>query len=287
MTIHELLEKKTCLLCKERKVYEIKSHLTPAGITKNTYGERYKEEIYTINPKTKKIETYFGSEHPQTENRELKDAPNVRKGIFCKECEFNLGKYESLCQTKLNSIINLLGKGGYKIQHTNSGNKTIDVGVNVNILTIFFLSVIWRQCIEQILNVDESPLEYNELENLRLFILKYLKIEIRDIVKIETLIFRKLSIHTTYNTKTNSVATYASPHSTKSNPELFFIGPIILLYWKLNEESKNIMDVIMNSIDISDKQLNLENGIIGVISNTNWKKITFNNAKNTVKMYMN
>ena len=55
----------TCLLCKDRKVYHIKSHLTPAGITENTYGERDSEHIYTIDAEKKVIDEYFGRNHPQ------------------------------------------------------------------------------------------------------------------------------------------------------------------------------------------------------------------------------
>ncbi|MEH6766102.1 MAG: hypothetical protein V7655_16500, partial [Aequorivita antarctica] len=66
-----------CLLCQERKVFNIKSHLTPAGITENTYGERNKELIYSIDPKGKTIDKFFGREYPQQETTEIKDEPNA------------------------------------------------------------------------------------------------------------------------------------------------------------------------------------------------------------------
>lgn len=42
-----------CLLCKKNKVYHIKSHLTPAKITENTYGKRNEELIFTVDPSKK------------------------------------------------------------------------------------------------------------------------------------------------------------------------------------------------------------------------------------------
>ncbi|MEI9946329.1 MAG: hypothetical protein WDN26_19175 [Chitinophagaceae bacterium] len=140
----------TCLLCKERNVYDIKSHLTPAGITENTYGERDKEHIYTIDAQEKVIDEYFGREHPQQENIKIKKEPNSRKGIFCKKCEESLGIYESAVQDKLNEIINSIGNGA-SMNRTASGVKYVDIDVHPNILTTFFQSVIWRQCFPPLL----------------------------------------------------------------------------------------------------------------------------------------
>ena len=74
----------TCLLCKDRKVYHIKSHLTPAGITENTYGERDSEHIYTIDAEKKVIDEYFGRNHPQQGSTEIKRNLIHEKVFFVK-----------------------------------------------------------------------------------------------------------------------------------------------------------------------------------------------------------
>ena len=160
-----------CLLCKIRDVYNIKSHLTPAGITENTYGERDKELIYTIDPEEKKVDKYYGRDYPQTETTEIKKEPNARKGIFCKECEDNFRVYESAVQSRLNEIVNGIGNG-VNINKTDLSAKFTEIDIHPNILITFFQSVIWRQCIEQLLDGKDNPLSNEGLEKLRLIVLK-------------------------------------------------------------------------------------------------------------------
>ena len=126
-----------CLLCKERKVYQIKSHLTPAGITENTYGERNKEVIYTIDPENKTIDKYYGRKYPQEETTEIKDEPNARKGIFCKVCETDFGTYESAVQNKLIEFINSIGHTA-EIKRTGFYIKYSNLDFHPNVLITFF-----------------------------------------------------------------------------------------------------------------------------------------------------
>lgn len=108
LTIQVLMKNKTCLLCQTNKVYEIESHLTPAGITKNTFGERNSEKIFTIYSSTKRIELYYGRNHPQKIIQEIKTPPNSRKGKFCKICEDNIRNYETAVHPVMNNFLTRL-----------------------------------------------------------------------------------------------------------------------------------------------------------------------------------
>jgi hypothetical protein len=263
------------LLCQTGKVYDIESHLTPAGITKNTYGKRNYEEIYTIDPSTKKIETYYGRNHPQKIIQEIKTPPNSRKGIFCKKCEDNLGNYETAVHPVMNKIFDTLGKGGYKVIRTTKNNKSLKINLNRNVLGTYYLSVVWRQCIEQLMDNKDSPLNFVELEILRLNLLSNIEIKIVEIIKKDTLPEIRIILATTYFNDTSIIGTYANPHLTMSNPQLFFIGPSLLLYWKEEKESSNIKNVLNKAIDIIDTELNLEHELIAILSTDQWHSITY------------
>src|SRR5688572_13552669 len=120
------MNKPKCLICKDRDVYEIKSHLTPRAISENTYGKKDKEEIFEIDPKTGTHDIYKGREHPEALPDEIKKQPNVEKGIFCKKCEEALGRLESLCHPILLEISENLPENVYKFETVN-GVKFIKV----------------------------------------------------------------------------------------------------------------------------------------------------------------
>lgn len=149
----------------------------------------------------------------------------------------------------------------------------------------YYLSVIWRQCVEQIMNDKDSPLNSKELERLRLIVLTNIKTKIRDMANIDTNPEIRLIIATSYFTDTPIIGTYANPHTTISNPQLFFIGPSLLLYWKEDNESKNIQNVLNNAIKIIDTALNLENEIIGILSTVKWGSITYPFALSEAKKF--
>jgi hypothetical protein len=262
----------TCLLCRERKVYHIKSHLTPAGITENTYGERDREHIYKIDAQVKVIDEYFGRNHPQQENTAIKKEPNSRKGIFCKKCEDDLGIYESAVQDKLNETINSIGNGA-TINSTALGVKYVNIDIHPNILTTFFKSVIWRQCLEQTLDNKDNPLNAEQFENLRALVVENISIPIKEMTKKEIMQSPKISIFTSYKTKL--AASYANPHPKYTNPLLFFIGPVLLQYWLSNIPSAKFEEITRIDKIMLDEHLTLDKSRIGVVNESKWKKIHY------------
>lgn len=274
-----------CLLCKEGKLYHIKSHLTPAGISENTFGERNKELIYTIDPVKKTIDKYYGPQHPQTETTEVKVAPNSRKGIFCKDCENKFGNYESEVQDSLNELVNSLGKGGYKIHRTDEGVKYLQLNIHANILITFFQSIVWRQCIEQILDEQDNPLGNEDLESLRTIVLKNISISPKDILEVDLSQNPKMSIFTTYNTSSEKISTYANPSPINSNPLLFLISPVNLLYWISNNVSDTFSDrTKINKILLSNELL-LDKSRLAIISTSDWTSINSMVAKVVAKQF--
>lgn len=260
----------TCFLCKDRKVYHIKSHLTPAGITENTYGERDSEHIYTIDAEKKVIDEYFGRNHPQQENTEVKKEPNSRKGIFCKKCEDDLGHYESAVQDKLNELINSIGKGA-TVKREETGTKYVDIDIHPNALITFFLSVVWRQCLEQTLDGKHNPLNPEQYEELRALVVDYIAVPIKEMVKRETLTSPVISIFTSYNTKI--VATYVNPHQMDTNPLIFFIGPIVLQYWLTVQPTKEFEKITHIDRNLLDESLTLDKSRLAIVNEGKWKKI--------------
>lgn len=271
-----------CLLCKEREVYYIKSHLTPAGITENTYGKRNKELIYTIDSQNKIIDKYFGRDYPQNKTSEIKDAPNARRGIFCKKCETDFGTYEEAVQNKLNRLINGIGNDtiGYK---TKLEVKYSCIDIHPNILITFFLSIVWRQCIEQVLDNYENPLNPEQFEELRHLVLETVSISLKDIVQKEVIQNPKITIFSTYNSRIEP--TYANPHPKDTNPLIFFIGPIVLLYWLNDNITNEFEKITLINQNLLVNELTLDKSKIGIINQGNWRKIHNVVAKILVKQF--
>jgi hypothetical protein len=272
-----------CLLCKEREVYSIKSHLTPAGITENTYGKRNEELIYTIDAQNKNVDKYFGRDYPQNETIEIKDAPNVRKGIFCKKCETDFGTYEDVVQNKLNGLINGVGNStiGYK---TKLKVKYSCIDIHPNILITFFLSVVWRQCTEQVLDNKDNPLNLEQFEKLRNLVLENISISLKDIVQKEVIEKPKITILTTY--KSSIEPSYANPHTKNTNPLIFFIGPIVLLYWLNDKITDEFVKITLINQNLLVDELTLDKSKIGIINQGDWRKIHNVVAKILAKQFL-
>lgn len=273
----------TCLLCKDRKVYHIKSHLTPAGITENTYGERDSEHIYTIDAEEKVIDEYFGRNHPQKENTEIKKEPNSRKGIFCKKCEEDLGVYESAVQDKLNDLINSIGKDA-SVKRAETGTKYVDIDIHPNVLITFFLSVVWRQCLEQTLDGKDNPLNAKQYEELRVLVVDYIGVPIKEMVKREPLASPVMSIFTSYKTKT--AATYANPHPKDTNPLIFFIGPVVLQYWLTDQPTNEFEEITHIDKNLLDESLTLDKSRLAIVNEGKWEKIHYVVAQTLARQYL-
>jgi len=272
-----------CLLCKNRKVYHIKSHLTPAGITENTYGERDSEHIYTIDAEEKVIDEYYGRNHPQQENIEIKKEPNSRKGIFCKKCEDDLGVYESALQDKLNELINSIGRDA-TVNRVDTGTKYVDIDIYPNVLITFFLSVVWRQCLEQTLDGKDIPLNPEQFEELGNLVVDYIAVPIKEMVKRQTLISPVMSIFTSYNTKT--AATYANPHPKNTNPLIFFIGPVVLQYWLTDQPTNEFEKITHIDRNLLDKSLTLDKSRLAIVNEGKWEKIHYVVAQTLARQYL-
>lgn len=275
---------KICLLCKEKKVYPMKSHLTPTGITENTYGARDEEEIFTIDPSKKTTDKYYGPSHPQTQSTEVKIAPNVRKGIFCKACEANFGVYEAAVQDKLNELVNAIGKG-IPIKKSKHYTKFVDIDIHPNILTTFFQGIVWRQCLEQQLDGMDCPLDEAEMEKLRLLVLQNSAMTLKKIVQQDMSTNPKMSILTTYDTKDPHKPSFANPHPKNTNPRIFFIGPIVLLYWLPDQPTPHFCKETAVDEELLQDEVSLKEGVMSIVNAGPWKKINKHLVNTVAKQY--
>ena len=273
------MEKQKCHLCKVKDVYEIKSHYTPAVITKYTFGDRNKEKIYTIDASAKTIDKYVGPQHPQTESVEVKIAPNVKKGIFCKDCENNFGKLEQY-QKDLTDEIDCLGRGGYKVQR-DKAVKYLALKIDPKILSLLLYTIVWRQCLEQSLDGMGNPLPADEFEKLRQLVLANIYKSEAEILQTEFTNFSRQVIFTTYQSPI--LATFVNPHPKNTNPRLFFISGFNLLYWLEEPVTKGLSDILFLDERLLDDSFNLNNPhkpFVPIISEGAWAKISFALAKN-------
>ena len=266
-----------CSLCGKPKVYGIKSHYTPAKISENTFGERNRELIYTIDPGSQTIDTYYGPQNPQTDSTEIKEAPNSKKGIFCKECENNFGVYESVAQPAILELVNGIGHG-VAISKTADGEKFVEIQVHPNILITFYQGVAWRQCIQQRDDGKDSPITKDDLERLRLLVLENHNTPIDKIVNKDLSSNPLMSILTTYNTRVPTTPSYVNPFQGYTNPVVFFVSSTVLLYW-INEnlsgdfEAKTAIPASLLATELTLDKARL------AISPKVWKKLHEKSAK--------
>jgi hypothetical protein len=231
------MEKK-CELCGSPKVYDIKSHFTPRSISESTYGEKDKEYIVTISPFEGTIDEFYGREHPDAEPNHIKPQPNVGKAIFCKGCEEALGKFESECQNQLNNAISALSTEEIKVFRTGRGVKYIKVPVPSNIMRMFYYSVVWRQCLEQLHVGADSSLNPVEFQKLRSILNTELHKSLNEIAKSDS--FKNYPQILVFTTQQKGVDTgFNNPSGINSNPEVFFIARTICLYWKEGDITSN------------------------------------------------
>lgn len=219
-----------CQLCGAEKIYDIQSHYSPRAITKSTFGDTDKEEIYTITPYRGSIEAYKRRAIPQDEPEKIKSLPNTGKGIFCKKCEDAFGLVENLCQSPLNEYLNKLHAGSLRVIRVKEVLKSFSIPVPSNIMKLFLYTVVWRQCLQN-KSEGNSVLNNREFAYLQSILLKELfKDKLAIIASLEYSSYPAISIFTSNRNieKDGSV----TPSAFVTNPELFFLGKYFILYYK-------------------------------------------------------
>lgn len=136
-------------------------------------GERDKERSFFIDSSTANIDEYYGREVSPT--TEIKKHHHVVGYYLCPSCESALGKLED----RLNEHITLKlrePRFAANYQTKSAGGLTFKelLKVTTDDFNVFFLSIIWRQAVQRMVE-DEVPIfTKDELEILRLTINSYL-----------------------------------------------------------------------------------------------------------------
>ncbi len=197
---------------------------------------------------------------------------------------------ESACNEKLLQFTDALVGGALRIVKTKSGNKYVSLTtLNRNVLTVFFYTVIWRQCLQQKI-LHQATFLTNELyETLRLIIhieiSKTLK-EIEQSTHFET--YPRLIILTTYH-RGDRTKNFINPNPINSNPESFFIGPFNALLFKERDISVGFEVKTGLPLSVVDDDLVIneaDSSIIAVINESTWDKATKHLTKHEVEKYL-
>ena len=162
-----------CLLCRNNKADKKGSHYTPAGLIKREIGKRDYEEIYSINSFRASASVFRGRSNLSNTDTTIRQGDHVDDYIFCSVCEKQLAIIENECNERLVQLTDDLIKGNLPICKTKTGHKYIALKKpRKNIVSLFFYSIIWRQCIQQKLDFHSIFTTENFQENLRDIIAK-------------------------------------------------------------------------------------------------------------------
>lgn len=257
-----------CQLCGAEKIYSIQSHYAPKSITKETFGESDKEEIYSITPQTGEIEVYKGRQNPTAVEGDIKPLPNADRGIFCRRCEDAFGKLESICQPPLNDYLEDLENLNFKPFRVKEQLKAFEIPIKSNIMLLFFYSVVWRLCLKNQFDVGNTVLSSDEYKFLQEILLTELFKEVKQIESSDFSGYPRLSIFSSKLGGIRSGWVSVSPYQT--NPELFFLGKYHILYFRNDKiVDKNIYSFLGIPSFILNPNINLQpninNSIIGVV----------------------
>lgn len=259
-----------CLLCQNNKADKKGSHYTPAGLIKREIGKRDYEEIYSINSFQASASVFKGRSNLSNTDTSIRQADHIDDYIFCSVCEKQLATIESECNERLVQFTDDLIKGNLAIRKTKNGHKYIFLKKpGKNILSLFFYSVIWRQCIQQKLEFQSIFTTEEFQENLRDIIAKEIAKPLNEIEQSDNFKnYPGLIILTTYH-KGDRTKSWINPNVTPSNPELFFIGAFKALIFISNNLTLDFSDrtALPNSTVDNELIINISaQSIVGIIN---------------------
>lgn len=221
-----------CTVCLFRKANATGSHFAPAGLIKGTIGGRDQETAVTIDPDGPQIEHHYGRGNLNNTNPEPTPNPHVRDHIFCTLCEKDLSRYESAVLPFLNGDLQDAGKRAAFLTSaiTSEANLLEPQKVHRNVFNLFFYSVAYRICLQQRLENNNCIVSANFEDQLRITLTRYLPMSVVDLGKVEINWPYDFSILTCAE-NTVDTATFINPNSQHTNPYLFYMGPLIALFY--------------------------------------------------------
>lgn len=220
-----------CRLCGEPHVYNIHSHLAPRAITQSTFGKADHEEIYTIDIHAASFDVFHGRAHPQAKPDVIKPLPNTAKGIFCKKCENGFGQLEAICQPLLVNAFVGIADGTLPVFKIEKGLVAFTLPIHVNIFNLFFLSVIWRECVSSEIEVGNLILTQGDFDSLQNSLVAEIHKTKKEIEQSPNFVnYPLVTVFTAINRgKTEG---FVNPSALVTNPEVFFIGDYSCLFFK-------------------------------------------------------
>ncbi|MDP2338928.1 MAG: hypothetical protein Q8N05_21240 [Bacteroidota bacterium] len=265
----------TCLLCGARQSDKTGSHYTPASIIKKVIGKANYEEAYGINAAEATMSKFMGRSNLNNTDPNIRKHEHMEDYIFCSECERRLGVIEGICSPPLNELVDDLVAGNVKTKRTAKFNKYILLGkVHPNLLIVYFYSILWRQCLQQRLDHGTIVIPQVLQDLIRDIVAQEIYKDLKGIYQTDISGFPTMTILTTMHNG-DLTACFINPNTIASNPELFYIGPYIVLLWQDAQERPGFTQATGLAESWKDSQLQITRRslpVIGVMPETHWQR---------------
>lgn len=238
-----------CLLCEANQATQTNSHFVPAGLLNTNIGKRDYEEAYEISPSDPNpVKSFFGRSNLKNTNTELKQNLHTADYIFCPDCEKKLSVIESHVIPILTSVISRKNPGKYALKKSSTGREYIQVlNEDPKIIFLFFLTVIWRQCLQYRLSFGSAFLPGRLEENIRLMILPHLRDHLNGILEsVSALNVMPYAILACID-QLDRTGNMESPIPFYKDPHIFFINDFIFIF--SNEEAKLVSETNLLKIE--------------------------------------
>lgn len=256
-----------CLICLIRDANQKGSHYTPASLIKRPFGKVDYEEIYSISSEESTVDVFYGRSNPDNTDPTIRAGEHKDDYIFCSDCERKLSFIEGQCSNELNLMLDSDKQQNLKFSTTSKGNKYLVLQkLHSNLLTLFFYSVIVRQCIQQRLHGGSNAIS-SLLENpLREILLTEMYKSLDEINSSDVFSHAPRIIVITNLGQQDYSKNSVCPNDLKSNPNVFFMGIVDVLLFSGETNSSNFFDLTGIDSKLLDDELVLNQDSVSKIA---------------------
>jgi integrase len=223
-----------CLLCETKESTRANSHWVPASLLKSMISKRDKEESNAIIAYLQsRLDTDYGRSNLKNPDVRLREHHYALDYIFCDNCENRLAVIEGIVQKIIQDDIRLPNKRtNYQedLSFLNIPFKT-SLRLDNSIYRLFIYPIIWRISMIYRLKYGFQILEFDQENNLKRILDKYLNLDPVDMEnngdKIPNYDFRVLSADTFKPDTGNIVYT----EKIYKNPNVYYGNEFIILFY--------------------------------------------------------
>lgn len=278
-----------CLLCKNKPADKTGSHYTPAGIIKKVIGKRDYEEAYSLTASDASTSKFMGRSNLKNASMAIQKPEHVEDHIFCSDCEERLGIFESICHPVLDKMVDNFAAGKVPLKKTAKFNSyAVIPKIHPNLMLVYFYSVVWRQALQQLLDLNTNTFDPVFMEDLRKIILAEIYKTANQVEASDLTNYPPLSLLCTPQHE-DLTACFINPNTTPSNPELFYVGPYNVLVWHASQETPAFRKATGLTDSWKDHNLwlnTVKDTVVGVIPQKAWQNCTGSMLKKEANKYI-